>query len=533
MRPATALAVGATIELVAAVVPEAREVVTHRLTALISGAELVVLKAALVEIALAEVTLRVVRLVVLAHAVPTRVATRIVVVALVASGSVALTVLLALRAAVCRASTALMTTSHMALRFREEFVGRGSLQCVGRSLLREFRRGTVQRSHTGHAALLPDAATGRHKIAPMRLVVVLGVTVLGCSGAPPSDSGTAANVRSVEAPERPSFELHVVDVGTGLGVFVSGPDFGLVYDAGSNDDTVIGKNNRFTSYLRATEPDRQSLEHVLLSHPHRDHVELLADVVLEYQVDNVWEPGLVNPICGYRRFLEALSQRPQTAYHTAAFDAGTHTIDFEKEVCKLAPTVTVAHAARAEENVPIELGWKASMRLLHVDGERHSDFNQSSLVALLELDGTRVLLMGDAEAGSNDLAKPPTPRSIEGRLLARHRQLIDADVLVVGHHGSTTSSHAAFLEAVTPEISIISSGPVKYHSVRLPEREVVEALASSSRVFQTTVGDDDAACLTNDAKIGPDADNNPGGCDNVVVEMRAGELTARYARQAD
>lgn len=367
----------------------------------------------------------------------------------------------------------------------------------------------------------------------MRGSFALGFALLGCSGAPPTESGTAADVRRADDRERPAFELSVVDVGTGLGVFVSGPDFGLVYDAGSNDDTALQKNNRFTSYLRAAEPDRRSLQHVLLSHPHRDHVELLADVVLDYDVENVWEPGVVNPICGYRRFLEAIAQRPAIAYHTAAFDAGEHTIDFEKEVCKLPATVTVTHAARAKENVPIELGFRSSMRLLHVDGEKHGDFNQSSLVALLELDGAKVLLMGDAEAGSSDLEKAPTPRSIEGHLLARYREQIDADVLVVGHHGSSTSSHRAFLDAVTPAVSIISSGPVKYHAVSLPEPEVVAALEAVSRVYQTTVGSDDAACLSNGAKIGPDNDDNPGGCDNVVVDIRGGELAARYAREAD
>jgi len=363
---------------------------------------------------------------------------------------------------------------------------------------------------------------------------LLALALFGCASARQGEGSLPSGPQGADTETpRPHFELHAVDVGTGLGVFVSGPDFALVYDAGSNDDTAIGDRNRFTAYLRSIEPDRETIQHVLLSHPHRDHVELLADVIADYAVENVWEPGVVNPICGYRRFLEAIAARPSVQYHTAAFDRGAHQIDFGREVCNLSPIVSVTHAARAEENAPIALGWRASMTLLHVDGEKHSDFNQSSLVALLDLDGVKVLLMGDAEAGSSDLEKAPTPKSIEGHLLAKYRTQIDADVLIVGHHGSTTSSHRAFIDAVTPKISVISAGPTKYHAITLPEAEVVAALAGVSEVFQTTVDHDDAACLSNEAKIGPDNDNNPGGCDNVVIEMQAGKLEPSYSRSAD
>jgi hypothetical protein len=65
------------------------------------------------------------------------------------------------------------------------------------------------------------------------------------------------------------FVVHVVDVGTGLGVFVEGEDFSLVYDAGSNDDLATGPKNRFTSYLRAVKPGLKSIGHVVLSQPMR------------------------------------------------------------------------------------------------------------------------------------------------------------------------------------------------------------------------------------------------------------------------
>ena len=68
----------------------------------------------------------------------------------------------------------------------------------------------------------------------------------GSSGVdPPIGSGGS---HAFDAGAGPVFALHVVDVGTGLGLFVEGPDFALVYDAGSNDDRSTGGDNRFVAY---------------------------------------------------------------------------------------------------------------------------------------------------------------------------------------------------------------------------------------------------------------------------------------------
>jgi hypothetical protein len=88
-----------------------------------------------------------------------------------------------------------------------------------------------------------------------------------------------------------------------------------------------------------------------------------------------------------------------------------------------------------------------------------------------------------------------------------------AEVLVVGHHGSETSSRQAFLNAVGASTVIVSSGPMKYGTVTLPDQVVITELESRGQVFRTDT--DDLACKTNPAKIGPDADGRAGGCDNI------------------
>src|SRR5204863_106298 len=79
-------------------------------------------------------------------------------------------------------------------------------------------------------------------------------------------------------PNTPTFTLDVVDVGTGLGILLRGPDFTLVYDGGSNDDLARGANNRMLAFIKAVAPGLTTINDLILSHPHRDHVELLPDL---------------------------------------------------------------------------------------------------------------------------------------------------------------------------------------------------------------------------------------------------------------
>jgi beta-lactamase superfamily II metal-dependent hydrolase len=145
------------------------------------------------------------------------------------------------------------------------------------------------------------------KASSMRSVaVVLSVVALAsCAHHPepaPATPTAVARPLATAAPEANTYRVHVIDVGTGLSVFVRGSDFSLLYDAGSYDDLARGPANRVVAFLKAAEPDLTTIDHVILSHPHRDHVELLADVIAAYEIRNVWDSGVVNPVCGYRGF---------------------------------------------------------------------------------------------------------------------------------------------------------------------------------------------------------------------------------------
>jgi competence protein ComEC len=349
--------------------------------------------------------------------------------------------------------------------------------------------------------------------------------------------------RSAPAPPPPAgtYVIHAIDVGTGLSIFVEGHDFTLLYDAGSKEENG-GPNNRVVAYLKSVRPGLRRIDHLILSHPHEDHSELMPDVLTNYWVRDVWDSGSLNNICSYRDFLKKVVAETGTTYHDALGGPGTHLAAFPpKGGCagRALPreTISVPRGSQIAIGAPVQLGSDARMTVLHADGNRTSDFNEASVVVRLDLGSRRILLPGDAEGGDREHSNdPPTRHTVEADLL-RDPASLAADILVVGHHGSKTSSRREFLDAVGARYFVISSGPYPYgphRDVVLPDPEIEARLRerpgtiSIWRTFET-----DEACVRRPAKVGLD-DNKPGGCDNVrIVIGPSGTITSDYNRIAD
>ena len=355
------------------------------------------------------------------------------------------------------------------------------------------------------------------------------------ASSPPGSPPTVAS----GPPPAGTYVIHAIDVGTGLAVFVEGSDFSLLYDSGSNDDSARGDRNRVLAYLKAVRPDLAVIDHLILSHPHKDHSELMPDVVASpYQVRNLWNSGALNPICSYRALLGHSADEPGLLYHDALGATGPYTASFKAQNCYgrsvPAGTITIANRAAIVEGEAIPLGTGASMTVLHADGSKQSSFNENSVVVRLDLGTRRLLLPGDSEAGGRkDPSTPPASNSIEGELIACCAAALRSDILVGGHHGSKTSSRTAFLDAIGAGHYVVSAGPTKYSGVTLPDDEVVREYTRRGTVWRTDLSDK-TTCPTNPAKIGPDNDGRAGGCDNIrIVIGPAGEMTADYFRAAD
>jgi len=234
---------------------------------------------------------------------------------------------------------------------------------------------------------------------------------------------------------RDVLRVTTLDVGQGDALLVDLPDGRLMLvDGGGMVGSPIDLGKRvIVPVLRHRRRNR--IDVVVLSHPHPDHYLGLLHTVEQLEIGELWENGQAHRHHGPALLAETLRRRgvPVRAPPTLC---GTHRFG----------------AAAVEVLAPCPRP---------LDGRR---VNDNSLVLRIRMGHRAVLLTGDAE------------QEEEEALLARHGERLGADLLKVGHHGSRTSSHAAFLDAVGPELAVVSCGV--RNRFGHPSQATLRALAS-------------------------------------------------------
>lgn len=221
-----------------------------------------------------------------------------------------------------------------------------------------------------------------------------------------------------------------IDVGQGDSVLVEFPGGGarmLVDGGGDYDDSFDYGERVVAPYLYRRGIRR--LDYVVVSHAHPDHVNGLRYIVANFECGEVWEG--VNPMGdGFSRKLrDAIPQG-----------------------------VSLRQVARGET---LRVG-ETTIEVLHPATRVRSSVvrNDDSVVLRFIYGDTTALLPGDIEMETE-------------RALVDSGMAISATLLKSAHHGSRTSSTARFLDAVAPEIAVISLG--RRNRWGLPHPEVIDA----------------------------------------------------------
>lgn len=223
-------------------------------------------------------------------------------------------------------------------------------------------------------------------------------------------------------------EVDFFDVGQGDSIFIQTKAGHQVLIDGGPSSVILEKLGKEMPFWDRT------IDLVILSHPEKDHMLGLIEVLKRYRVENILWTGVKRDTPEYKEW--ALGIRDEGA------------------------NVVVASAGQK-----IEIGEAEFLILYPLEdcfGKFLEDSNDTSMLVKLIFEKNVFLFTGDI---SQDAENKITDALID----------IDSDVLKISHHGSKYSSAEEFIKKASPEIAVIESG--KDNQYGHPAQEVLERLA--------------------------------------------------------
>lgn len=188
-----------------------------------------------------------------------------------------------------------------------------------------------------------------------------------------------------------------------------------------------GRSPGVTAYLE--DHVNGSLEVLIATHPHADHIGGLIEVLDDFDVEEIWLNGDTSTSNTYSDFMAKVNSEG----------------------------AEVKEARRGDTIVVDSLMFD----VLHPIEPLVSDINDNSIVLMLSYGDIDFLFTGDATTES------------ENSMIA-DGVLADIKILKVGHHGSRYSSSQAFLDIVGPEVAIYMAGSGNTYGH--PHDETISAL---------------------------------------------------------
>lgn len=256
-------------------------------------------------------------------------------------------------------------------------------------------------------------------------VLLLLALLTGCGSA--GTPGTEKPAPSAEG----TLEVHFIDVGQAdAALLVQGEDAMLI-DGGNVADSSL-----LVSYL--LEQGIEELDCVVATHPHEDHVGGLSGVLAVFPVETVYVTT--------------------TTYASKCYDDFMHYVD-QQDITPQIPSPGDTYALGE-----CEITFLGPVK-------SYAETNDTSLVCRADYGDTSFLFTGDME------------RQAEEDLVDSGADL-KADVLKVGHHGSSTSTGDDFLSLCHPEWAVISCGTD--NSYGHPHKETLSRLQDADvTVYRT------------------------------------------------
>lgn len=269
------------------------------------------------------------------------------------------------------------------------------------------------------------------------LTLVLFISALACAVPIPPLPPTATPVPTPPAADDPLTVLFL-DVWQGDATLIRSPGGRTMLIDGGNG--TPDADNVILPALRAWGSDRVDV--MVITHPDQDHIGGLPRVIESVPVGQVVLTGQVHLISTYERLLTAIRDKDLPAVRAR----GGMSLDFD-------PALTTSILGPTDALVESD------------------NTNNASIVMRMTYGTVTFLFTGDAE-------------ETEEVVILRGGADVRAQILRVGHHGSRSSTSPDWLQAVSPEVGIISVGANNRYDH--PHPKVLELLSQFGvRVYRT------------------------------------------------
>ncbi|KMT22956.1 ComEC/Rec2 family competence protein [Clostridium cylindrosporum] len=270
--------------------------------------------------------------------------------------------------------------------------------------------------------------------------------VTNTTDTPANQSLDKNNIKQNNSNTSSIFKVHFINVGQADSILIQDGKVNMLVDAGNNADssTVI-------NYLKRQKIN--NLDYVIGTHPHEDHIGGLDEVIKSFSIGKIYMPKVSHTTKTFMDVVNAIKSKGLKI--TTPTPGSKFTLD------------------------------TANTTILAPNSNNYEDLNNNSIVLKLAYKNTSFLLEGDAE----DIS--------ENEMINKGYDLA-ADVLKVGHHGSSSSTTTSFLNKVNPKYSVIMTE--KGNSYGHPHKETMDKLKSKSiKVYRTD--ENGTIIATSDGKI--------------------------------